>query len=109
MLSVAKPKVSAYPTELKTIGDHVRARRLDLGLYQQDVAKRIGVSTDTVTNWEKNRATPTPRTWPDIIEFLGYDPRPLGQTCPRGTVQIYSYIGELTPRTTSSTNVAADI
>ena len=77
---VEKPKDSAYPLELRTIGDHVRARRLDLGLFQKDVAKRIGVSTDTITNWEKRRSNPTLRVWPIVIGFLGYDPRPTGRT-----------------------------
>ena len=58
MLKADKPKVFAYAPELKTLGDHVRARRLDLGLFQKDVAELVGVSTDTVTNWEKNRSEP---------------------------------------------------
>jgi transcriptional regulator with XRE-family HTH domain len=79
-LIARKPKDSAYPTELETVGDPVRARRLHLGLYQRDVAKRIGVTTDTITNWRKNRSNPTLRSWPSVIGFLGYDPRPAGLT-----------------------------
>ena len=63
-----------------TIGDHIRARRLDLSLFQKDVAKRIGVTTDTITNWEKGRSSPDLRAIPNVLEFLGYDPRTEGQT-----------------------------
>ena len=79
-LTTEKPKDSAYPTELKTVGDHIRARRLDLGLYQKDLAQRLRVTTNTVTNWEKERSRPDLRTWPAVIQFLGYDPRPDGRT-----------------------------
>jgi transcriptional regulator with XRE-family HTH domain len=74
-LSAKKPLEKAYPTELLTIGHHLRKRRLDLGLRQRDVAYLLCVDTTTVTNWEKNRTTPTLRCTPRIIEFLGYNPR----------------------------------
>jgi DNA-binding XRE family transcriptional regulator len=52
-----KPLDRAYPTELRSIGDHVRKRRLDLGLLQRDVALRIGVDKTTVFNWEAGSGT----------------------------------------------------
>lgn len=36
----------------------------------------LGVTTDTICNWEKNRGGPALRFSPKIIEFLGYDPFP---------------------------------
>jgi len=36
--------------ELKTIGGHIRKRRLDLGLLQKEVALRISVDKSTVMN-----------------------------------------------------------
>ena len=59
---------------MNTLGDHIRARRLDLGLFQKDVARLMGVTTDTVTNWEKNRSNPDLRVLPRVLNFLGYDP-----------------------------------
>jgi transcriptional regulator with XRE-family HTH domain len=56
------------------LGDHIRKRRLDLGLFQKDVAVAIGVDTNTVTNWEKGHSQPELRFIPRIIEFLGYEP-----------------------------------
>ena len=63
-----------YPKELNTLGDHIKAKRLDLGLFQKKVAKIIGVTTDTITNWEKNRNQPMYWHYPRITEFLGYCP-----------------------------------
>jgi transcriptional regulator with XRE-family HTH domain len=59
---------------LNTTGDHIRRRRLELGLLQRNVAKALGVSISTVTNWEKHRTEPQLYLIPRIIEFLGYDP-----------------------------------
>ena len=47
------PLPPAYPQVLLTIGDHLRKRRLDLGLLQRKLA--AGVNESTVTNWELNR------------------------------------------------------
>ena len=49
VLKAEKAKVFGYPPELNTLGDHVRAARLDRGLFQKDVAKLVGVCTNTVT------------------------------------------------------------
>ena len=63
-----------YPKQLKTLGDHIRAKRLDLGLFQKDIAGIIGVTTDTITNWEKNRNQPMRWLNLKINKFLGYSP-----------------------------------
>ncbi|MCL4511355.1 MAG: helix-turn-helix domain-containing protein [Bacteroidetes bacterium] len=64
----ALPK--GYPKDLKTIGDHVRKRRLDLKLTQKEVAAILGVDECTVWNWEKNRTRPLPSLIARISEFL---------------------------------------
>jgi transcriptional regulator with XRE-family HTH domain len=69
-----KPRPEAYPRELKTYGDHLRAKRLDLGFLQGQVAAKIGVNETTVYNWENNRVAPSVRLIPQIIQFLGYCP-----------------------------------
>jgi len=69
-----KPLSEAFPEELRTLGDHLRKRRLDLGLFQKDVARRLGSNESSVWNWEKNRSSPALRFIPRIIEFLGYTP-----------------------------------
>ena len=81
-LSAQKPPNSAYPKELKTIGEHIRKRRLDLELFQKDVAKVLGITKGTVSNWEKNLAVPKLFYIPKIIEFLGYIPFEIGESLP---------------------------
>jgi transcriptional regulator with XRE-family HTH domain len=73
-LLAKKPTSRAYPVSLTTLGDHIRKKRLDLGLFQKDVAAAIGVDNGTITNWEKWRSEPELRFIPKIIEFLGYRP-----------------------------------
>ena len=57
-----------------TLGDHLRKRRLDLGLSQVQLAAKVGVGRTTVIKWETNQAQPKLRSIPAIVEFLGYDP-----------------------------------
>ena len=73
-LKTLKPRDPAYPEDLTTLGDHIRKRRLDLGLLQKDVAVIVNATTSSVTNWEKNRTSPRLYLLPKIIGFLGYDP-----------------------------------
>jgi transcriptional regulator with XRE-family HTH domain len=56
------------------LGDHIRRRRLDLGVLQKDIAARIGVDESTVNNWECNRTAPEVRHYPHTFELLGYCP-----------------------------------
>jgi len=53
----------------------LRRRRLELGLYQKDVAVQIGVTASTIWNWEHGW-TIDYQFMPDIIKFLGYNPIP---------------------------------
>jgi ribosome-binding protein aMBF1 (putative translation factor) len=73
-----KPLPASYPKELKTLGDRIRMRRLDLGLRQRDVAQLLGVHVTTVTNWEVGRSEPATRHVPTVSSFLGDGPS--GQT-----------------------------
>ncbi|MBI2618772.1 MAG: transcriptional regulator [Ignavibacteriales bacterium] len=73
-IRLSAPKPSKLPTVLNTIGDHIRKRRLELGLLQREVADRLSVKVDTILNWEHNRTAPTLRCLPGVIAFLGYDP-----------------------------------
>ncbi len=70
---IAKPKPKSYPKELNTIGDHIRAWRLDNQLFQSDVASLLGVTEESVYNWEKG-INPLKRQIPEIAIMLGYVP-----------------------------------
>ena len=73
-LKAKKPFPPGYPQILKTLGDHLRKRRLDLKLLQKEVAERIGVDKITIYYWENNRVKPSLTFIPKIIGFLGYIP-----------------------------------
>ena len=70
-LNGQKPKNKAYPKEVKTVGDAIRTRRLDLGLKQKDVAKIMGCDHTSVLNWEKGHTSPGINKVSDIMRFLG--------------------------------------
>jgi DNA-binding XRE family transcriptional regulator len=59
-----------YPKELRTLGDRIRKRRLDLGLLQWDVAESVEVDETTILHWEKNRTQPTARHMGAVMVFL---------------------------------------
>ena len=64
-----------YPRAFNHIGDHIRAKRLNLGIQVQEAAKMIGVHQATLKNWEhKHVDEPGIAHWPKIIRFLGYCP-----------------------------------
>ena len=59
---------------MKTLGDHLRKKRLDLKLLQKDAALILGVEAATIWNWENNYSSPKLHHIPRIIKFLGYVP-----------------------------------
>ncbi len=61
------------------MGDHLKKKRLDLNLFQKDVAQLIGVQTDSIVNWEQNRFQPQIHLLPKINDFLGYMPSELSK------------------------------
>lgn len=69
-----------YDFEPITVGDHIRKKRLQLGLFQREVAQQIGVDPWTALNWEKNRTEPPVTSFPEIFKFLGYGPFPKPET-----------------------------
>ena len=63
-----------YPVHLNSLGDHIRKRRLDLGMHQKELAAIVNATTSTVTNWKKNRTNTRLYLILKIIQFLGYNP-----------------------------------
>ncbi|MEL6705575.1 MAG: helix-turn-helix transcriptional regulator [Bacteroidota bacterium] len=76
-LRADKPKPEGYPDRIETLGEHVRARRMDNGLYITELAKLLGVDQETVINWELRERIPPVHTWPKLIDYLGYYPGPI--------------------------------
>jgi DNA-binding XRE family transcriptional regulator len=69
-----------YSETPQTLGEHLKKRRRELGLLQREAAEMMGVSTDTVVNWEKGNTMPVASQFRPIVAFLGYDPTPEAQT-----------------------------
>lgn len=69
-------KVKGYPQMPQSLGDHLRRRRLDLGVTQEQAGARFGISFAAYNGWEGGRVSPGIGKWPKIINFLGYDPSP---------------------------------
>jgi transcriptional regulator with XRE-family HTH domain len=75
-LRAPRPMRGNFPSRINSLGDHIRARRLDLQLFQKQVADQIGVHETTITGWKGNATIPEVRYMPAIIQFLGYNPLP---------------------------------
>jgi transcriptional regulator with XRE-family HTH domain len=55
---------------------------MDLNLLQRQIADQVGVHPLITTNWESNVSPPETRFIPAIIQFLGDDPLPPGNSLP---------------------------
>lgn len=96
-LNAAKPLPDGYPKELRTIGDHLRKKRLDLGLYQEEVAQILGITTSNLICWELNQhGIRCFKYWPKIIAFLGYVPFEIETKTWRGKIKMYRKINGIT-------------
>lgn len=73
-LKTSRP--NQYPKQLKTLADHLKARRLDLGVTQWAIARQLGVDPGSVRNWETGRTSIELRYYPTLIGLLGYNPLP---------------------------------
>ena len=80
-IPLEKQHLPGYPEFPITVGEHIRKKRMDLGLLQREVAEIIGVTESSVWNWEHG-TDPELQYNPSIIKFLGYIPF----DCPDDTV-----------------------
>jgi transcriptional regulator with XRE-family HTH domain len=63
-----------YPDFLRTWGDWIKTRRLDLKFTKRQLSLKFHVDDTTIYLWEKNEVQPSLSQIPKIIEFLGSDP-----------------------------------
>ena len=56
---------------LRSFGLELRNARIPVGLRQEDVAAKLGVSTQTVRNWESGRVEPSEENKQRLGELLG--------------------------------------
>ena len=58
----------------QTLGEHLRLKRIDMGLTQPQLGATLGVGWQTVERWEHNYR-PIRANWrKNIVRFLGYEP-----------------------------------
>lgn len=57
------------------LGEHMRNRRLILGLTQEQAALQLGTIREVYERWEREERQPVVSVWPSIIRFLGYYPK----------------------------------
>src|SRR3970040_473566 len=56
------------------IGNRIKTARKRAGITQGDLAKRVGVSLQTLNKYEKGHRTPDARLLGSIVKELGCDP-----------------------------------
>ncbi|HSU27047.1 MAG TPA: helix-turn-helix domain-containing protein [Chitinophagaceae bacterium] len=83
---------------MNTVGDHIRAWRINNKLFQADIAKRLGVCEDTVVGWEMRNRKPTVKQMPGIIQMIGYLPIEVDASTFGGRITRYRYKHGLTPK-----------
>jgi transcriptional regulator with XRE-family HTH domain len=62
-------RLSRYPA--RTLGEYIRKWRLEQGLLQVDLAKKIGVNEMTIVNWEKGKTKPDKKKFEKLRTILG--------------------------------------
>jgi hypothetical protein len=69
-ISLHLRQVRGASAEPKTLGEHLRLKRIDVGLTQPQISVKLGVG------WQSIAQLPTnpPRVRAKIVAFLGYDP-----------------------------------
>src|SRR5665213_923194 len=65
-------RVPAQPT---TLGEQIKKHRLELHWLQTDVAAKMGISSTSVSNWERGITSPSRRMTKRIREFLDHIPK----------------------------------
>ena len=60
----------AYPKEPKSLGEKIRKARMDRGLLIRELAEQIGVTEDTVINWEVRGRKPVGNNIRKVRDFL---------------------------------------
>ena len=59
-----------YPINPKTIGEHMRKKRMDKRLMQSEVTNIIGASEESIWNWENGRTKQSKKNLEIISAFV---------------------------------------
>jgi transcriptional regulator with XRE-family HTH domain len=73
-------QIKGFPDEPQTIGEHLKKRRIELGLKQTELANLLGVHRGSIQLWERGVGEQGVRSLASIIRLLGYVPFECGGT-----------------------------
>ena len=73
-------------------GDRVRLRREELGMMQQDLASRLGITPSAVANYEKNLSFPREEIFLRMFDSLQTDPNSLLRDSFRGGREVLTAV-----------------
>jgi len=93
--TVNKLKGKRYTGPLQTIGNHIKRKRTELGLFRKDIAALLNVDITTIANWEHNRVYPHLTCLSNIVKFLGYNPFPFETNTLGGRIKYYRLVSGL--------------
>jgi ribosome-binding protein aMBF1 (putative translation factor) len=62
--------VDGYPTEIRSLGDIIRKKRMDDGLFIKDLAKLLDVNEGTIINWEIRGIMPMGKNRHKVEQYL---------------------------------------
>jgi DNA-binding transcriptional regulator YiaG len=72
-IPVERSPRKAFPTTVKTLGDHIKAKRVEKGLTQRELAQTMNVCRDYIQDWERDRRMPSAGDWKKLVEILGLE------------------------------------
>lgn len=55
--------------------DTLESLRIQKGLTQTELAKKLGTTTGSVGSWERGEFAPRPKRVPQLAEILGVEPK----------------------------------
>lgn len=61
--------------KIESLSDHLRNKRLAMGIDQTQLAKLFNISNPIISNWEANKKQPSSYYFDSIVSFLGYIPQ----------------------------------
>ena len=104
-----KPKHFRYPKKIKTVGDEVRAARIDRGLRQWDADDSVGAHRGFCNELEMGYRRNTIYVLHKAYKFLGHIPRTLSLNEETGPGKLYAHrISNGYPLSKAASNIGLD-
>jgi DNA-binding transcriptional regulator YiaG len=73
-ISSKRHRRKIFPTVLKTLGDRIHVKRVEKGLLQGQLGRKLGVAREVVMDWERDLRTPNDDEWQSLAKVLGLEP-----------------------------------